>query len=53
MIPLFAVTLPANAETIFTVLLQVASFDMIPVEKIYDDMLRKLDAASTSTFDYL
>ena len=53
MMPLFAITMPANAKVIFAVLLQIAAFDMIPVERMYDDMVQELANLSTDTLDYL
>lgn len=36
--PLFAISAPANAQAVFTVLLSVAAFDMIPTDFISDSM---------------
>lgn len=43
MIPLFAINMPANGKTIFGVLLQVAAFEMIPTDKVYEDMMLELE----------
>lgn len=46
MIPLFAINMPANAQSIFGVLLEVAAFDMIPTDSIYEDMMLELEKLS-------
>ena len=51
--PLFAITMPANAEVIFTVLLQIAAFEMIPVETLYENMIKELAKLNSETLDYL
>ena len=35
--------MPANGKTIFGVLLQVAAFEMIPTDKVYEDMMLELE----------
>ena len=42
LIPLFNIYMPANAKQTFNVLLQVAAFDMIPTDFVYEDMMAKL-----------
>ena len=39
MLPLFNLALPANAGIFFGFLMQIASFDIIPMEKFYSDVL--------------
>ena len=34
---------PANANAIFSVLMQIAAFEMIPTDSIYKDMIAELD----------
>ena len=36
MLPLFAIATPANIQVFFGFLMQIASFDMIPVDILYD-----------------
>ena len=42
MMPLFAVLMPANAQTVFAILLKIAAFDMIPAEEMYEDMIEQI-----------
>ena len=39
---LFAIMMPANVKSVFSVLLQVASFEMIPTDDIFSKMLERL-----------
>ena len=41
--PLFAVLMPANAQTLFAILFKIAAFDMIPAEEFYEDMIIRID----------
>ena len=51
MMPLFAVNLPANTQSMFNVMFQIAAFDMIPTDDYYEEMLEKL--GSSAIHDYL
>ena len=35
--------MPANAKSIFGVLLSIAAFEMIPTDIIYEDMIKELE----------
>lgn len=41
--PLFAISLPANAMTIYEVLFQIAEFDMIPTDEFFSPMHEELE----------
>ena len=43
--------MPANAHTIYSVLIRIAAFDMIPTEKIYERMIEQLDTVAISDED--
>ena len=49
--PLFAIEMPASAKTTIGVLLQVAAFDMIPTDSFYEEMLEKLQKATSASDD--
>ena len=51
--PLFKISLPANAETIFAVLFAIAEFDMIPTDTLYEDMQENLEELNPPEDDYL
>ena len=53
MIPMFDVEMPANAQSVFGVLLKIAAFDMIPVEVLYEDMLEELESLENGFLDKL
>ena len=42
--PLFEIILPANAKSVFSLLLQIAAFDAMPTEQIWDGMLKNLES---------
>ena len=44
--PIFAITMPANAAALFNVLFQIAAFEMIPTDSYYEEMLKSLDTES-------
>ena len=46
--PLFEVNVPPGSELVFKGLYQISSQEMIPIEKVYGNMLLKLDDASPS-----
>ena len=35
--------MPANAQSVFGTILQIAAFDMIPTDEAYNDMLSELE----------
>jgi hypothetical protein len=39
MMPLFYISLPANAAVFFNFIMQIASFDIIPTDLFYNDVL--------------
>ena len=43
MIPLFKVVMPANAQMVFSLLLQIGAFEMIPTDVIFEQMLKALE----------
>ena len=43
LIPLFDIEIPANALTIYGVLMQIAAFEMIPTDTIYENMISQLE----------
>ena len=43
LIPLFDIWMPANAQSVFGIILKVAAFDMIPTDEAYSDMLSELE----------
>ena len=53
MMPLLAVSMPANALTVFAILLKIAAFDMIPAEKMWKKMLDELEGLSSEEKDFL
>ena len=48
LIPMFDVNVPPGSEIFFKGLYQISSQEMIPTEKVYGNMLLKLDDASPS-----
>jgi len=46
--PLFDVKMPASAEIIFKILFQIASFETIPTEAVFEGMLAKLEDVTPS-----
>ena len=46
LIPLFDIWMPANAQTVFGTILQIAAFDMVPTDEAYSDMLSELERGS-------
>ena len=41
--PLYNIQIPANASMVYSVLMQLAAFEMIPTDQIYNDMIEKLE----------
>ena len=41
--PLYKIQIPANASMVYSVLMQLAAFEMIPTDQIYNDMIEKLE----------
>ena len=45
--------MPANAQTVFAILLKIAAFDMIPAEQMYEKMINELEGTSSEEPDFL
>ena len=43
LMPLFNIRMPANAALFFGFLMQIASFDIVPVQNLYDMMFPDLE----------
>ena len=48
LVPLYEVNMPANVQIFFKFIMQVAAFDFIPIEPVYDSLFDNLEYKPTS-----
>ena len=58
LMPLFSIRMPANAALFYGFLMQIASFDIVPVQNLYDMMFPDLERTNgyqpySANFDQL